>query len=74
MASERCDLNQVPLAEGSWTLRNDRSFYVNQENVETLSNEIELGEGDTIGIAYDHVTLQFYLNGITIGNGKVKNL
>ena len=40
------------------------------DKFETLADEIELNEGDTIGIAYDHVTLQFYLNGITIGNGE----
>ena len=27
LASERADLNQVPLGEASWTLRNDRTFY-----------------------------------------------
>lgn len=69
LASERADLNQVPLGEASWTLRNDRTFYSQSDKFETLADEIELNEGDTIGIAYDHVTLQFYLNGITIGNG-----
>jgi len=67
VASERCDLNNVPLGESSWTFRNDLGFYSQANKIE--SADIELNEGDIIGITYDHVTLQFYLNGYLVGNG-----
>ena len=68
VASERCDLNNVPLGESSWTFRNDLGFYSQANKIE--SADIELNEGDVIGVTYDHVTLQFYLNGYSVGNGK----
>lgn len=67
VASERCDLNNVPLGESSWTFRNDLGFYSQANKIE--SADIELNEGDVIGVTYDHVTLQFYLNGYSVGNG-----
>lgn len=70
VASERCDLNSTPLGSDSWTFRSDLSFYAQNDQVEKLdSKTVELNEGDTIGIAYDHVTLQFFINGYSIGNG-----
>ena len=67
VASERCDLNNVPLGESSWTFRNDLGFYSQANKIE--SADIELNEGHVIGVTYDHVTLQFYLNGYSVGNG-----
>ncbi|MFH4974943.1 hypothetical protein AB6A40_001652 [Gnathostoma spinigerum] len=58
------DLNSVPCSEGSWVLRHDGSITANGEIVDKLSSELE--EGDCIGIAFDHVDLKFYRNGILL--------
>lgn len=65
LASERCDLNIVPLKEQSWLIRSDSKLYSNGSELEQVA---ELNEGDVIGVSYDHVELQFYRNGTAIGN------
>jgi hypothetical protein len=65
LASERCELNSTPLTEHSWTLQNSKLF----SNGDELEDIGEIAEQDVIGVAYDHVTLQFYKNGRPIGNG-----
>ena len=65
LASERCDLNVVPLAENAWLLKSDSKLYSNGVECEVVD---EIVEGDVIGVTYDHVELQFYRNGAPLGS------
>ena len=65
LASERCDLNTVPLSDQSWLIRSDSKLYSCGAELEEIS---EISEGDVIGVTYDHVSLQFYKNGTAVGN------
>ncbi|UYV72685.1 SPRYD7 [Cordylochernes scorpioides] len=63
LASPRVNLNSVPLGKDgdSWVLRSDGVILHAGETVSKLS-EVP-AEGDILGVSYDHVELNFYLNG-----------
>ncbi|CAG2229158.1 SPRY domain-containing protein 7 [Mytilus edulis] len=63
LATKRCNVNAVPLGQDSdsWVVNHDAVMYHNKEQKGTMSQS--LNEGDTLGITYDHVHLNFYLNG-----------
>lgn len=63
LATLKADLNHVPLGRDteSWVLCSDGCIMHNGEVVHKLST-LPM-EGDVIGISYDHVELNFYLNG-----------
>ena len=66
LASCHIDLNQVPLGqdERSWVLRGDGGvFHADRK----LYQVPALQEGDVIGIAFDHISLRFLLNGEDVG-------
>jgi hypothetical protein len=64
VAAEQCDLNKVPTVEKSWVLTSERTIQKEGKDVESVE---EICEGDVIGVTYDHVELQFYLNSNPIG-------
>lgn len=63
LASRKCAVNKVPLGdtEESWVLRNDGRIFHNNEETGKLSAVLQ--EGDVLGLTYDHVELNFMLNG-----------
>ncbi|XP_071162916.1 SPRY domain-containing protein 7-like [Mytilus edulis] len=63
LATKRCNVNAVPLGQDSdsWVVNHDAVMYHNKEQKGTMSQS--LNEGDILGITYDHVHLNFYLNG-----------
>uniref|UniRef100_A0A0K0E0R2 SPRY domain-containing protein 7 n=1 Tax=Strongyloides stercoralis TaxID=6248 RepID=A0A0K0E0R2_STRER len=60
LANKSANLNEVPLKENSWYLKNDGSLWGNGEHVGKV--DVTFEEGDTIGVAFDHVDLKFYHN------------
>ncbi|XP_013387124.1 SPRY domain-containing protein 7-like [Lingula anatina] len=63
LATKKCNLNTVPLGTTteSWVVRQDGTLYHNNEERGKLKEVPQ--EGDLLGLSYDHVTLNFYLNG-----------
>eukprot|EP00730_Choanoeca_flexa_P013150 TRINITY_DN5013_c0_g2_i1.p1 TRINITY_DN5013_c0_g2~~TRINITY_DN5013_c0_g2_i1.p1 ORF type:complete len:195 (+),score=43.73 TRINITY_DN5013_c0_g2_i1:58-642(+) len=63
VATEEVDINATILGldAASWVLRQDGGLYHKGELVERLSERVE--EGDTLSCSYDHMALQFYING-----------
>lgn len=63
LATQRCGLDKVPLGdtEESWVLRSDGKLF--HKNVEKGTLSQQPVEGDVLGLSYDHVELNFYLNG-----------
>ncbi|XP_022286301.1 SPRY domain-containing protein 7-like [Crassostrea virginica] len=63
LATRRCNLNSVPLGDNteSWVLRQDGSMYHDKQQKGRLPDTPQ--EGDVLGFTYDHVQLNFYLNG-----------
>jgi len=63
VASREVCLDKAPLGtdNNSWLLRHDGSCWHGNEPISTLS--IIPTEGDIIGVTFDHVQLQFYING-----------
>ncbi|XP_014665938.1 PREDICTED: SPRY domain-containing protein 7-like [Priapulus caudatus] len=63
LATRRADLNRLPLGdnEDSWVLRCDGKVYSNNQERARLTDVPN--EGDVIGLSYDHIEMNFYLNG-----------
>ncbi|KAK2175221.1 hypothetical protein NP493_743g03025 [Ridgeia piscesae] len=63
VATEHCDMNTIPLGENtdSWVLRHTAALYHRGEEKGTISEMPQ--EGDVIGVSYDHVDLNFFVNG-----------
>lgn len=63
LATKRCNLNNVPLGQDSesWVVTHEAIMYHNMQQKGALRHC--LNEGDILGITYDHVQLNFYLNG-----------
>lgn len=63
LATREVDLDCVPLASdaNAWMLRSDGVCVHQNETVHRLDCVFEAG--DTIGVTYDHVVIQFYHNG-----------
>uniref|UniRef100_A0A3Q3IN32 SPRY domain-containing protein 7 n=1 Tax=Monopterus albus TaxID=43700 RepID=A0A3Q3IN32_MONAL len=65
VATQKVNLNQVPLGRdtNSLVLRHDGSVYHNNEEKSCLPANSLPQEGDIVGITYDHVEMNLYLNG-----------
>ncbi|XP_020504021.3 SPRY domain-containing protein 7b [Labrus bergylta] len=65
VATQKVNLNQVPLGRdtNSLVLRHDGSVYHNNEEKNRLPANSLPQEGDIVGVTYDHVELNLYLNG-----------
>ncbi|KAG8124557.1 hypothetical protein E2320_019936 [Naja naja] len=65
VATQKVNLNQIPLGNdvNSLVLRNDGTLYYNSEEKNRLPANSLPQEGDVVGITYDHVELNVYLNG-----------
>ncbi|XP_056610851.1 SPRY domain-containing protein 7b [Triplophysa dalaica] len=65
VATQKVNLNQVPLGRDSHSLvlRHDGSIYHNNEEKNRLPANSLPQEGDIVGLTYDHVELNMYLNG-----------
>uniref|UniRef100_A0A0N4ZRU1 SPRY domain-containing protein 7 n=1 Tax=Parastrongyloides trichosuri TaxID=131310 RepID=A0A0N4ZRU1_PARTI len=60
LANKSANLNEIPLTDNCWFLKNDGSLWSNGKLVS--KENILLEEGDTIGVTFDHVDLKFYRN------------
>ncbi|KFV62159.1 SPRY domain-containing protein 7, partial [Dryobates pubescens] len=65
VATQKANLNQIPLGRDAHSLvmRNDGALYYNNEEKNRLPANSLPQEGDVVGITYDHVELNVYLNG-----------
>uniref|UniRef100_A0AAQ4PKY3 SPRY domain-containing protein 7 n=1 Tax=Gasterosteus aculeatus aculeatus TaxID=481459 RepID=A0AAQ4PKY3_GASAC len=65
VATQKVNLNQVPMGRdtNSLVLRSDGSVYHNNEEKNRLPANSLPQEGDIVGVTYDHVELNLYLNG-----------
>ncbi|XP_036419333.1 SPRY domain-containing protein 7a [Colossoma macropomum] len=65
VATQKANLNQVPLGRDahSLVLRQDGTVYHNNEEKNRLPANSLPQEGDIVGVTYDHVELNLYLNG-----------
>lgn len=63
LATRSTDLNVTTGGNDaeSWALNSDNIVRHNQQEVQKIGNQIQ--EGDIIGVSYDHIELNFYLNG-----------
>lgn len=66
LATRSTDLNAAGggLDAESWALNSDGVIRHNQQELHKIQNLAQ--EGDIIGVAYDHIELNFYLNGKTL--------
>ncbi|XP_041115933.1 SPRY domain-containing protein 7-like [Polyodon spathula] len=65
VATQKVNLNQIPFGRDvhSLVLRQDGSVYHNNEEKNRLPANSIPQEGDIVGITYDHVELNMFLNG-----------
>ncbi|KAJ8256251.1 hypothetical protein COCON_G00201150 [Conger conger] len=65
VATQKANLNQIPMGRDvhSLVLRHDGSVYHNNEEKNRLPANSLPQEGDIVGITYDHVEMNLYLNG-----------
>ncbi|KAH9490699.1 SPRY domain-containing protein 7 [Bulinus truncatus] len=63
LATRRCNLNKLPLGSDadSWVLRQDGCMFHSGEEKGKLPDIPQ--EGDILGLTYDHIELNFFLNG-----------
>uniref|UniRef100_A0A9J8BTD2 SPRY domain-containing protein 7 n=1 Tax=Cyprinus carpio carpio TaxID=630221 RepID=A0A9J8BTD2_CYPCA len=65
VATQKANLNQIPMGRDprSLVLRQDGTVYHNNEEKNRLPANSLPQEGDIVGVTYDHVELNLYLNG-----------
>nr|CAG4643539.1 EOG090X0EPP [Ilyocryptus agilis] len=63
LASEKVNLNFIPMGSDSdsWMLCSDGYLRHNKEEMHRITQIPQ--EGDTIGVSYNHIELNFYVNG-----------
>nr|CAG4650527.1 EOG090X0EPP [Sida crystallina] len=63
LGTEKADLNVIPMGSDTetWVLCSDGSLRHNKEELYRIPQIPQ--EGDTIGVSYNHDTLDFYING-----------
>ncbi|XP_064454868.1 SPRY domain-containing protein 7-like [Ornithodoros turicata] len=63
VATRKADLNRVPLGQDaeSTVLTSERTVQRSKDTLHKVQQTIQ--EGDIIGVTYDHLELNFYLNG-----------
>ncbi|VDK69437.1 unnamed protein product [Litomosoides sigmodontis] len=64
LATRSAALNSVPVTENCWVLRQDGQLVANGEILGKLDESID--DGDSIGVAFDHIELKFYKNGVLL--------
>uniref|UniRef100_A0A915PZT8 SPRY domain-containing protein 7 n=1 Tax=Setaria digitata TaxID=48799 RepID=A0A915PZT8_9BILA len=64
VATRSAVLNSVPVTANCWVLRQDSQIVANGEVLGKIDEPID--EGDCIGVAFDHVELKFYKNGVLL--------
>ncbi|MCP9263354.1 hypothetical protein DINM_006682 [Dirofilaria immitis] len=64
VATRSADLNSVPVIASCWVVRQDGQIVANGEVLGKLDELID--EGDCIGVAFDHIELKFYKNGVLL--------
>lgn len=65
VASPNCDMNKnLGLDNCSWALNSEQGILTNGNVEYKLEQQIQ--EGDIIGFSYDHVELNFFLNGCNL--------
>nr|CRZ22744.1 Bm3443 [Brugia malayi] len=64
LATRSAILNSVPVTANCWVLRQDGQVVANGEVLGKLDEPID--ESDCIGVAFDHVELKFYKNGVLL--------
>nr|CAB3266543.1 SPRY domain-containing protein 7-like [Phallusia mammillata] len=66
LALEQTELDRVPLGEdaNSWVMRHNGNVVNNKKVLHVSKSKVE--EGDIVGVSYDHVELNFYINGKSI--------
>lgn len=64
LATSHVDLNHIPLGhdEHSWVLRNDGSVFHKNIQIYKLPHQLSIGEGDVIGVTYDHIEMKYLIN------------
>uniref|UniRef100_A0AC34Q8I3 SPRY domain-containing protein n=1 Tax=Panagrolaimus sp. JU765 TaxID=591449 RepID=A0AC34Q8I3_9BILA len=58
VATRKADLSKAPVVENAWMLHHDGRVLANGDEIGTI--DVELNEGDNIGISFDHIDLKFY--------------
>lgn len=63
LGTGKADLNTIPMGldTDSWVLCSDGSLRHNKEEMHRITQLPQ--EGDTLGVSYNHIELNFYLNG-----------
>lgn len=63
VATKQVDLNAVPLGKDaySWVLRSDGSLAHDDATIDKVT--FECNEGDHVGVSFDHIELNFFVNG-----------
>jgi len=63
LATLKADLNTTPMGNNSdsWVLCSDGNLRHNKEEMHRITQTIQ--EGDIIGVSYNHIELNFYVNG-----------
>ncbi|XP_041349427.1 SPRY domain-containing protein 7-like [Gigantopelta aegis] len=63
LATQKCNVNKVPQGNctESWVLRHDGRIFHDSQEKGKLSVLPE--EGDIVGLSYDHIELNFFVNG-----------
>ncbi|XP_002732323.1 SPRY domain-containing protein 7-like [Saccoglossus kowalevskii] len=66
LATRKANLNCIPMGTDSetWVLREDGTIYHNNQLLHKLG--VIPCEGDVVGVTYDHVEFNLYLNGQTL--------
>ncbi|VDK72430.1 unnamed protein product [Onchocerca ochengi] len=64
VATRSVILNSVPVTANCWVIRQDGQIVGNGEVLGKLDEPIN--EGDCIGVAFDHIELKFFKNGILL--------
>ncbi|KAI1702444.1 SPRY domain-containing protein [Ditylenchus destructor] len=58
LATRAADLTKAPVTKNAWILNNEGSLMAENELVSKMDAPFQ--EGDTIGVAFDHVELKFF--------------
>uniref|UniRef100_A0A7E4W716 SPRY domain-containing protein n=1 Tax=Panagrellus redivivus TaxID=6233 RepID=A0A7E4W716_PANRE len=70
LATRSANLSNAPILENAWMLHHDGRVYSNGEELGVI--DLQMSEGDSIGVAFDHIDLRFFKNNeelpITIPN------
>uniref|UniRef100_A0A1I8A1H0 SPRY domain-containing protein 7 n=1 Tax=Steinernema glaseri TaxID=37863 RepID=A0A1I8A1H0_9BILA len=68
LANRSADLNKVTSSENAWILNSAGELVSGGEVLGKACEDVTIEEGDSIGVAFDHVELSFYVNGTRLPN------